>query len=63
MKVCKIWSIFKEVAFLTVLHLCDDGIRVQWFANTKLVHGRDSELVFVALDEVGSIERTGFTFG
>lgn len=40
---------------LTVLHLGYDCIRVQWFANTKLVDSRDSELVLIALDEVGGI--------
>jgi len=45
------------------LHLCNEGIRVQRFADTRLVDRRDPELVFVALDEVCSIVRTGFTFG
>lgn len=51
------------MTLLTVLHLCDDSIRVQWFANTKLVDSRDSELVLIALDEIGGIVRTGFTLG
>lgn len=51
------------MTLLTVLHLCDDRIRVQWFTNTKLVDSRDSELVLIALDEVGGIVRTSFTLG
>lgn len=51
------------MTLLTVLHLCDDRIRVQWFADTKLVDSRYSELVLITLDEVGGIVRTGFTFG
>lgn len=51
------------MTLLTVLHLCNEGIRVQWFANTKLVDSRDSELVFIPFDEVGGIVRTGLAFG
>ncbi len=43
--------------------MCDDRIRVQWFADTKLVDSRNSELVLITLDEVGGIVRTGFAFG
>lgn len=48
---------------LTVLHLGNDGIRVERFPHSKLVHSRDSELVLVALDKVGCIVRAGFAFG
>ena len=48
---------------LTVLHLSNDWIRVQWFANTILVDSRDSELVLIALDEVGGVEGAGLTLG
>jgi len=48
---------------LTILHLSNDWIRVQWFANTKLVDRRDSELVLIALDEVGGVEGAGLTLG
>lgn len=51
------------VALLTVLHLCDDRVGVQGFADTKLVDSRDSELVLITLDEVSGIERTSFTLG
>lgn len=47
---------------LTVLHLCDDRIRVQGFTNSKLVHSRDSELVLIALDKVGGVVRTSLAF-
>lgn len=47
---------------LTVLHLCDDRIRVQGFTNSKLVHSRDSELVLIALDQVGGVVRTSLAF-
>lgn len=47
---------------LTVLHLGNDGIRVERFTHSKLVHSRDSELVLVALDKIGCIVRAGFTF-
>lgn len=45
-------------SILTVLHPCDDRIRVQRFTNSKLVDSRDSELVLIALNKVGGIERT-----
>lgn len=51
------------LTLLTVLHLCDDRIRVQWFANTKFVDSRDSELVLVAFNKVCGIVRASFTFG
>lgn len=51
------------LTLLTVLHLCDDRIRVQWFANTKFVDSRDPELVLIAFDKVGGIVRASFTFG
>lgn len=47
---------------LTVLHLGNDRIRVKRFTHAKLIHGRDSELVLIALDKVGCIVRAGFTF-
>lgn len=50
------------MALLTVLHLCDNWVGVEGFTNSKLVHSRDSELVLVALDKVGGIVRTSFTF-
>ena len=48
---------------LTVLHLCNDRNGVQGFANSKLVDSRDSELVLIALDKVGGVERAGFALG
>ena len=45
------------------MHLSNDWIRVQWFANTILVDSRDSELVLIALDEVGGVEGAGLTLG
>lgn len=54
-------SVFQTL--LTVLHLCDDRIRVEGFPDPKLVDSRNSELVLVALDQVGGVVRTSFTFG
>lgn len=48
-------------SILTVLHPCGDRIRVQRFTNSKLVDSRDSELVLIALNKVGSIERASLT--
>lgn len=50
-------------SILTVLHPCNDRIRVQRFTNSKLVDGRDSELVFIAFDKVVGIERASLTLG
>lgn len=50
------------LGLLTVLHLGDDRIRVQRFPHSKFIHSRDSELVLVALNEVGCIVGAGFTF-
>lgn len=47
---------------LTVLHLRNDGAGFQRSANSKLVDGRDPELVLIGLDELGRIESTLFIF-
>ena len=46
---------------LTELHLCNDWIRVQRSAITKLVDGRDTELILIALDQFSDVEGAGFT--
>lgn len=51
-----------RVTLLTVLHLCDDGIRVKRFTNSKLVYSRDPELVLITLNKIGGIIRASFTF-
>jgi hypothetical protein len=41
---------------LTELHLCNEWIRVERTSNSELIDSRDTELVLVALDQLGGVE-------